>query len=133
MREIFADTFFYVAAVNPRDESHASAREWLTGVRVPLLTTEYVLVEVGNWLAGSGDMAVFVELMKSIEADAATRVVPGDSQLFRAGVALCSKRLDKDWSLTDCTSFVVMEREGITEALTADRHFEQAGFKALLR
>jgi hypothetical protein len=53
--------------------------------------------------------------------------------LFDARVALYGERMDKDWPLTDCISFVVMQREGITDALTGDRHFEQAGFVPLLK
>jgi len=53
------------------------------------------------------------------------------SQLERAQGLFCS-RADKSWSLTDCTSFVIMEDRGIRDALTGDRHFEQAGFRALL-
>jgi predicted nucleic acid-binding protein len=59
--------------------------------------------------------------------------MPPDGATFVQGVELYRNRSDKDWSLTDCISFVVMTREGITEALTADRDFEQAGFKALLK
>lgn len=65
--------------------------------------------------------------------DPNTQVVPIDQALFDAGLALYGARLDKDWSLTDCISFVVMQREGITEALTGDHHFEQTGFVALLK
>ncbi len=60
-------------------------------------------------------------------------IIPPTQPLFDSGVALFSKRLDKRWSLTDCISFVVMEEQGITHALTGDRHFEQAGFVALLK
>jgi hypothetical protein len=58
--------------------------------------------------------------------------MPSSNELFAAGVELYATRPDKEWSLTDCISFVVMEREGLTDALTGDRHFEQAGFKVLL-
>jgi predicted nucleic acid-binding protein len=60
-------------------------------------------------------------------------IVETSGKLFRTGVAFYSRRPDKDWSLTDCISFVVMRDRGITEALTGDHHFEQAGFKALLK
>jgi len=60
-------------------------------------------------------------------------VVEPSAELFAAGVAFYAGRPDKDWPLTDCISFVVMEREGIREALTGDRYFEQAGFVALLK
>jgi hypothetical protein len=58
--------------------------------------------------------------------------MPSSNELFAAGVELYATRPDKEWSLTDCISFVVMEREGLTDALTGDRHFEQSGFKVLL-
>jgi hypothetical protein len=59
-------------------------------------------------------------------------MLPPSSDLFYAGLDLFSRRPDKYWSLTDCISFVVMERFSMTDALTADRHFQQAGFNALL-
>ena len=61
------------------------------------------------------------------------KLIPPDVALFDAGVQLFANRPDKEWSLTDCISFVVMQQEGITQALTADHHFEQAGFQALLK
>ena len=61
------------------------------------------------------------------------QVVPANDALFDEGVQLFANRLDKEWSLTDCISFVVMEQNGLTEALTGDHHFEQAGFVALLK
>jgi predicted nucleic acid-binding protein len=59
-------------------------------------------------------------------------IVAATHERFEEGIALCSYRMDKDWSLTDCISFIVMQNQGLTDALTADRHFEQAGFRALL-
>ena len=61
------------------------------------------------------------------------QIVPGDDASFHTGLTLYFSRPDKDWSLTDCISFVIMQREGITEALTGDHHFEQAGFNILLK
>jgi predicted nucleic acid-binding protein len=61
------------------------------------------------------------------------KITPADPKLFDEGVKLFESRSDKEWSLTDCISFVVMQREGIAEALTGDHHFEQAGFVALLK
>jgi hypothetical protein len=60
-------------------------------------------------------------------------IIPAEPQLYEEGIALYRARPDKDWSLTDCISFVVMKARGITEALTGDHHFEQAGFVALLK
>ena len=95
-------------------------------------TTEYVLLEVGNSLSKVIDKPAFARLIDRIGTDPATEVIPASLDLFDAGCRLHRKRLDKDWSLTDCISFVVMRREGLKEALTADKHFEQAGFTKLL-
>jgi predicted nucleic acid-binding protein len=129
----FADTSFYVAVVSPRDALHRVAQGYLRKYDEAVVTTEYVLVEAGNWFARAKDRPVFLDLVRCILADVQTTVVRADRTLFEAGLHLYAQRPDKDWSLTDCTSFVVMEREGLTDALTADRHFEQAGFKVLLR
>ena len=65
--------------------------------------------------------------------DPRTTVFPASQDLFDAGVSLYSRRQDKDWSLTDCISFAVMQQQGLTDALTADHHFEQAGFTLLMK
>ena len=119
MRMTFADTAFYVAMVNPVDELHAAAVAQAESVQGDVITTEYVLVELGNRLARSGDKKVFVELLRRLEGDPRVVVVPADPFLFRRGVDLLADRLDKDWSLTDCISFVVMNERGISEC--ADR------------
>jgi uncharacterized protein len=133
MKAVFADTSFYIAFVNPFDAAHEAAMDFVHHFNGSLVTTECVLIEVGNWLARSGDRPVFLQLLKDLRADPGTTVLPGDHALFEAGLALYSKRLDKDWSLTDCISFAVMKQHRLTEALTADHHFEQAGFKVLLK
>ena len=132
MKAVFADTSFYVASVSPRDVAHDAAVEFTQGYRGDTVTTEYVLVELGNWLAHVGDRAVFVALKRCLYASRKTLVVPAESSLFEAGFELYAQRLDKNWSLTDCISFVVMGRFNLTDALTGDHHFKQAGFKALL-
>ena len=66
------------------------------------------------------------------EGDVNTKIVPATQALFHRGLERYAARPDKDWTLTDCISFVVMEDEGITDALTGDQHFVQAGFKVLL-
>jgi hypothetical protein len=133
MTTIFADTSFYVAMLSPRDRLHPKALEFLRGYAGRTITTEQVLTETGNWSAASGDRDAFLALLESIRADAKATVVWSDRAMFEAGLRLYAARPDKQWSLTDCISFVVMKDRGITEALTADHHFEQAGFKALLR
>jgi predicted nucleic acid-binding protein len=130
---IFADTFYYIAFLSPSDEAHERAREFTQSYSGRIVTTEWVLTEFADGLAATSTRmrcAAFVDWLRN---DVDVEVVPATSDLFDAGLSLYRNRADKDWSLTDCISFVVMGREGITEALTGDRHFEQAGFKALLR
>jgi len=133
MTAIFADTSFYVAMANPRDALHARAQQQAQGHAGAVVTTEYVLVETANFLSRSPDRAVFVALLGALDADPQTTVVAGSHERFLDGCARYRDRPDKDWSLTDCLSFLTMEELGLTEALTADHHFEQAGFRALLR
>jgi predicted nucleic acid-binding protein len=129
---VFADTFFYLALLRADDPAHQRA---LTAARLnqPIVTTEFVLLELGNACARSEDHADFLALVQGMRASRRITVVPLNSELFERGLRRMSERTDKDWSLTDCISFVVMEDRAITEALTGDRHFEQAGFAALLK
>jgi predicted nucleic acid-binding protein len=91
------------------------------------------MIEIADALASSPrGRAEFLSTRADLLADAAVTILPCDQALLEAGIELYSQRADKQWSLTDCTSFMVMEREGIAEALTGDHHFEQAGFVALL-
>ena len=113
---------------------HHRATSFLTAFSGRLVTTDWVLMEVGDALAGTEKGRLeFVSLRADLQSDPDVRILPSDPYLLHEAVALYQARLDKQWSLTDCTSFVVMQREGVHEALTGDRHFEQAGFAALLR
>ena len=132
MKPVFADTSFYIALVNPRDVHHPDALAYMRNHRGRVTTTDYVLIEVGNWLSHVGDRPSFVALMRQLETDPELTVVPGSRDLFEQGYELYKARADKAWSLTDCISFVVMKQLGLSEALTADRHFGQAGFTVLL-
>jgi uncharacterized protein len=75
----------------------------------------------------------FTRLLALLKADPDTEIVSASASLFERGAELYARRPDKYWTLTDCISFVVMTERGIVEALTGDHHFEQAGFRALLR
>ena len=132
MTGVFADTSFYVALSSDRDACHGAAMDFSAGYRGGIVTTEYILVELGNFFSRAGDRKVFLDLMDDLRSDPKTCVVPSGTKLFNDGLRLYAARQDKDWSLTDCISFVVMHKHGLTEALTGDRHFEQAGLRALL-
>lgn len=132
MKAIFADTFFYLALVNRDDASHRKAADFARTFHGPTLTTAWVLTEVADALAGFAHRALFLGLLRQLRGGPDVTIVPASQDLFDEGVDLFGRRPDKEWSLTDCISFVVMEKHGITDALTADRHFSQAGYRALL-
>lgn len=131
MSPVFADTFFYIALLRDDDPAHERALAAAKRHR-PIVTTEFVLLELGNACARAADHADFVALLHGLRASPQVRIIPLDSRYFNRGLERMAQRKDKDWSLTDCISFVVMEELGLKEALTGDRDFEQAGFKALL-
>jgi len=97
------------------------------------VTTEWVLTELADGLTSSRNRSIFFQTRQELLSDANVEVVSLDMRLYEEGVRLYTSRPDKEWSLTDCISFVVMQREEIVAALTEDHHFEQAGFVALLK
>ena len=133
MNLIFADTFYFLALLNQEDAAHTKARAASEEITDPIVTTAWVLTEVADALAAPNLRHIFLRLMESLRSDPNTTIVPPSQALFDQGLKLYAERPDQGWTLTDCTSFVVMEQQGITQALTGDRHFEQAGFRALLR
>ncbi len=133
MRSIFADSFYYFALLNERDPAHEEAAAFVRTFHGLMVTTGWVLTELGDGLASPANRPAFLTAVDEIRAVQNTIVIACTDELFEAGVSLFRQRPDKYWSLTDCISFVVMKREGITEALTGDKHFEQAGFVALLK
>jgi predicted nucleic acid-binding protein len=102
-------------------------------VRGLLVTTDAVLIEVGNALSALRWRALGVALLADVRASSDVEIVALTPELMERAVDLYSTRPDKEWGLTDCISFIVMVDRGITEALATDQHFVQAGFRALLR
>jgi len=133
MTPIFADTFYYLALVNSRDGTHARALEATRNLDRQIITTAWVLTEVGDALASPENRKLFLELLEQLRSEVSVEIVPASPVLFDKGVVLYTQRPDKAWTLTDCISFVVMEDRRLKEALTDDHHFEQAGFRAVLR
>ena len=133
MTSIFADTSYFVAFCGPRDRFHARAVELSASLVARIVTTEYVLVETGGLLLRPEDRPAYVNLVRDLESDPSVQIVPASQKLFHAGFDLFTRRPDKTWSLVDCISFAIMKQRRLNEALTADHHFVQAGFKALLR
>jgi len=133
MNEIFADTFYFLALLSPSDKVSQRARAVTANQRSRLVTTAWVLTELANALCKREARAGFLETLRVLRSDPTAVIVGPEQRWFDAGLDLYSARPDKDWSLTDCISFVVMRDRGIADALTGDRHFEQAGFRALLK
>ncbi len=135
MPTVLVDTAAWIALVNTRDELHNSAEQIMTDLRrrdVTLMTTEFVLLEVANGLCTSGWRAKLVKLIDGLRSLPHLQIVPADTSLLAEGWNLYRNRTDKEWSLTDCTSIVVLQKERIEQVFTSDHHFEQAGFVKLL-
>lgn len=133
MKPVFADTFFFFAILNRADPLHSRAAAFSRNNRQLRITTDWVITELADGLSKIRDRERFMDLYRHIQLSPAIRVVPATRPLLEEAIALYASRPDKDWPLTDCVSFVVMRDEGITQALTGDQHFEQAGFTALLK
>jgi predicted nucleic acid-binding protein len=133
MTAVFADSYYYFALVNPRDPAHAKATAFAERDDRSVVTTGWVLTEVADGLSNPDWRPLVLGLYAELTANPKVRIVPCTDELFTAGLDLYARRPDKQWSLTDCVSFVVMGRDGIGDALTGDKHFEQAGFQVLLK
>lgn len=128
----FADTSWFQAILSTRDEHHEAA---IAASRLPwslLITTEFVLVELGSTFSKPDDRPDFLLIDRMVRTRDDVMLIPATSDLLQRGRELFAARPDKAWSLTDCISFVVMQEHSLTEVLTTDHHFTQAGFHALL-
>lgn len=133
MKTVFADAFYFVGLLNRADQHHARIVSAARQLRDDLLTTEWVLAEFADALAESTSRRHVPQFIRTLEQDPKVRIIRAGTELFQRGLRRYEARPDKQWSLTDCISFVVMEDENIRDALTGDQHFEQAGFTALLK
>ena len=135
MRAVFADTCYWIALLNPRDQTHDIAirvSKGLTGYRI--VTTEEVITELLNYFGVRGPYfrSAAAKLVERMQADPSIQILPQTREGFLAGFRLYHARPDKGYSLTDCISMEAMRREGLTEVLTNDEHFAQEGFTCLL-
>jgi uncharacterized protein len=133
--ELFLDTSYAIALSSPPDQYHARAvvlAQQIEAQQRSLLTTRAVMLEIGNALGKPRFRAKAVRLLQAMEQDPAVEIVPLSEELYARAMRLFRERPDKEWGLTDCVSFVVMQERGLTEALTTDDHFRQAGYRPLL-
>ena len=135
MRQVFADTVFWIALVRPNDQWRAvalKAKKDLGSVR--LVTTDEVLTEFLAALSGGGERLreLAVKMVRTIQGDPNTTVVPQSRDSFLEVTKLYEQLPDKAYSLTDCISMNTMRAKGITDILTTDHHFRQEGFVILM-
>jgi uncharacterized protein len=136
MTEIFLDTSFSIALSSVTDRNHVRAVQLANQIetdKTRLVTTQAILLEIGNALSNQRHRVAAIQLLESLETDPSVEVVLFTNSLYKLAFNLFKQREDKEWGLVDCISFIVMQDRGITDALTADTHFQQAGFRALLR
>ncbi|NEP77644.1 MAG: type II toxin-antitoxin system VapC family toxin [Okeania sp. SIO3B3] len=135
-RKVFVDTSAWIALINSSDNLTAKAKQILVRLnqqQVILVTTDFVLLEVADALCKTHlrqQTYAYINGIKQVPD--IIKIIPLEQSLLEEGWAIYHQYSDKDWGLTDCISFVVMRQEGITEAFTSDRHFEQAGFIKLM-
>ncbi|MBP8123733.1 MAG: type II toxin-antitoxin system VapC family toxin [Caldilineaceae bacterium] len=133
--EVFLDAAYAIALSVPKDIYHERAislADEMEALKTRMVTTRAVLLEIGNALSKQRYRRAAVSLLQSLEADPNVKIIPLSEGLYAQAVHLYGERPDKEWGLTDCISFVVMQDRKIIEALTPDDHFQQAGFQALL-
>lgn len=133
--EVFLDTAYAIALSSPNDQYHKRALELSEELEfedTTLITTHAVLFEISNALAKQRHRRDAIFLLNSIKEDEHFGIIPLSEELYARAVKLFCARPDKEWSLTDCVSFIVMTDLGLSEALTSDEHFKQAGFQILM-
>jgi predicted nucleic acid-binding protein len=135
MRAVFADTCYWIALLNPKDQTHDSAirvSKGLTDYR--LVTTDEVLTELLNYFGSRGPYFrnAAAKLVERMHADPSIQILPQTHDGFRAGLRLYQARPDKGYSLTDCISMEAMRQHGLSKVLTNDEHFAQEGLTYLL-
>jgi uncharacterized protein len=134
--ELFLDASYAIALAASSDQLHSQALELADEIERQqrrMITTRAVLLEIGNALSKQRYRAAAVDLLSSLETDPLVEIVSLTSDLYSKAFELFRNRPDKQWGLTDCASFVVMQARELTDALTSDDDFAQAGFRALLR
>lgn len=132
---LFVDTAYVYAIISPRDQWHEKAVLWekrIIAEKRPWIIMEFVLTEIADGLAAINFRQTAVQTIHLFQDNTLVKIIPASSGLFLQALELYEQRQDKNWGLTDRTSFVVMQENNISEALTADEHFRKAGFTALL-
>jgi uncharacterized protein len=132
---VFLDSNGWIALLNTRESLHPAAVEaWrvMSRAATPVVITDWVVAETGNGLARTLLRGRFAGAVQEMRRNARFRIVAVAPEVLEQALWMYSSRPDKSWGLVDCASFIVMKEQGIAQAFTTDRHFEQAGFECLL-
>ena len=132
---VFVDTSYFIALLNSRDANHQQAiaiQKQLQEENVIKITSEYVLLELGDGLSKLRFRSLASQLIRLVLQDNTFTIIHASTTLFSQAFSLFENRSDKEWGMTDCASIVIMDELNLTVALTADHHFEQAGYQVLL-
>lgn len=135
-RSVLIDTAYLIALLDPRDRLNERAEtltDELVDERAGMVTTDAIMLEFGNYFARGPLRAHAAKWIRALRGDSSWEVVPVERPLLLRAEGRYHRHLDKNWSLTDCHSMELMQERKIREAATADRGFEQAGFRCLLR
>lgn len=135
MKKVFVGTLGWIALVNTTDSFHSRAKDLyirLLADGYRFITHQRVMLEIGNGFSAIQNRPMAIGLQQKLQVTDHYELINLNSELYEAAWKLFEERSDKNWGIVDCLSFVIMNQFGITEALTTDRHFEQAGFIKLL-
>lgn len=136
MTRLFADSSYWIALLNSHDELHQKALRLARGFAShQIVTSEMVLVEILNGFADAGEYlrGKASQMVDALQTNQQVTIIPQTAAQFENALVRYRAAEDKNWSITDCASFDIMEQNSIDAAITYDRHFEQAGYRALLR
>jgi uncharacterized protein len=136
MKTVFADTGYWIALLDPQDTLHSKAINLsITFTQVQIVTSEMVLTEILNHFSKRGNFLRYAaaNFIESLQENPSITIISQTDSIFQQALILYKQRPDQAWSHTDCSSFCIMQQQNILEALAYDKHFEQAGFIALLR
>lgn len=132
---VFLDASYAIALVISGDQYHSQAlmlADKLEELSIIMVTTRGVALEIGNALSRQRFRRQAISVLNDLDNDPSVEIVQITDPLYQRALSLFQDRPDKNWGLTDCVSFIVMQDYGLTSALTSDNHFRQAGFHALL-
>ncbi len=130
---MFADSAYFIALLVREDAAHHIALKFADEFSGAMVTSDWVLVEVADALCRPRNRRTVIAFLTQFAAHSAVEIIPADRTTCVQGLELFATRPDKSWSLTDCISFTIMQRLNITDAITGDHHFTQAGFNILLK